>query len=183
MSEASWMQRHIEKQDEDYPSLHNAYDPMSIISMPRWKAEQFDRELSALKAEVKQLRWMLQDGLDWSIEGADDLFTAGYDAGVKRGEAIRDAELQQLRQTECLYQSERLVCESYRKDCEQLKAQADGVLLVAQELAELRTIMREIAITEPCMSDGMCAWCLAGLTSGDEHSDTCLWWRSQKWRG
>jgi len=40
-----------------------------------------------------------------------------------------------------------------------------------------------IACTEPAMSDGMCAWCLAGLTSGDEHSDTCLWLRARKLAG
>lgn len=121
--------------------------------------------------------------VDLSIENANDLHHAGYIAGIKRGEAIREAELRELKQTERLYQSERLVCESYRKDYERLKEQVDGAYLVASELAELRAIMHEIAVTEPCMSDGMCAWCLAGLTSGDEHSDTCLWWRSQKWRG
>jgi len=47
----------------------------------------------------------------------------------------------------------------------------------------LRALVESIAITEPEMSDGMCAWCLAGLTSGDEHSDTCLWLRARKLAG
>lgn len=88
------------------PNLRRVRDPMSIVSMPRWKAEQFDREMSVLKAEVNELRLMLLDSLDWGIEASDDLHRAGYIAGAK--------------QMECLYQSERLVCEAYRKENERL---------------------------------------------------------------
>lgn len=44
-------------------------------------------------------------------------------------------------------------------------------------------VVESIACTEPEMSDGMCAWCLAGLTSGDEHSETCLWKRARELAG
>jgi hypothetical protein len=48
------------------------------------------------------------------------------------------------------------------------------------ELSELREIVAEIACTEPTDSEGLCVWCCAGLTSGDEHSDTCHWLRARK---
>jgi hypothetical protein len=50
------------------------------------------------------------------------------------------------------------------------------------ELSDLRALAREIANTEPLDSEGMCVWCCAGLTSGDEHSEACHWLRAQRWK-
>lgn len=54
---------------------------------------------------------------------------------------------------------------------------------LAPTLRAYADVIWSIAGTEPEMSDGMCSWCLAGLTSGDEHSETCLWKRARELAG